>query len=259
MRPRILVPGRTLAAGRASRHAVVFAGVRYCDALHRAGAMEMVVGPRPLDPGDADALLDEADGLLLMGGPDVDPALYGEARREETYGVNREEDDFEIALVRAAVARGLPTLAICRGMQVLNVALGGSLDQHIPDHPGLLTHSSPAFPKPEPGSIGPLHPVALAPTCRLARALGKTTTTGAHSHHQAVARVGEGLVVSGHSDDGVLEVVEYETGWVVAVQWHPEDTAADDQQQQQIFDAFVASAAGAQRNGVAREIEHESR
>ncbi len=258
MRPRILVPGRTMAAGKASRHAVVFAGVRYCDALHRAGAMEMVVGPRPLDEGDADALLDEADGLLLMGGPDVDPALYGEARREETYGVKRVEDDFEIALVRAAVARGLPTLAICRGMQVVNVALGGSLDQHIPDHPGLLAHSSPVFPKPEPGSIGPLHAVELVPTCRLAR-LGETTTTGAHSHHQAVARVGDGLIVSGHSHDGVVEVVEHETAWVVAVQWHPEDTAAENPQQQQIFDAFVASAAGAQRDGVAREIEHEPR
>jgi putative glutamine amidotransferase len=259
MRPRILVPGRTLAAGKAARHAVVFAGVRYCNALHRAGAMEMVVGPRSLGLGEADALLDEADGLLLMGGPDVDPALYGEARREETYSVNREEDDFEIALVRAAVARGLPTLAICRGMQVLNVALGGSLDQHIPDHPGLLTHAAPAFPKPEPGSIGPLQPVELAPTCRLAGALSATTTTGAHSHHQAVARLGEGLVTCGKSDDGVVEVIEHENGWVVAVQWHPEDTAADDQQQQQIFDVFVASAAGARRDGVAREVEHETR
>jgi putative glutamine amidotransferase len=259
MRPRILVPGRTLAAGKASRHAVVFAGVRYCDALHRSGAMEMVVGPRRLGPGEADALLDEADGLLLMGGPDVDPALYGEEPVPETYGVHRDEDDFEIALVRAAVARGTPTLAICRGMQVLNVALGGSLDQHITEHPGLLSHSSAVFPKPEPGSIGPLQPVKMAPTCRLARALGTTTTTGAHSHHQAVARLGEGLVVAGQCDDGVVEVVEHETGWIVAVQWHPEDTAADDPQQQQIFDAFVASAAGAQRDGVAREVEHEAR
>jgi putative glutamine amidotransferase len=238
----------------------VFAGVRYCDALHRAGAMEMVVGPRPLANGEADELLDVADGLLLMGGPDVDPALYGEAARPETYGVHRDEDDFEIALVRAAAARGLPILAICRGMQVLNVAFGGSLDQHIPDHPGLLSHASAVFPKPEPGSIGPLQPVELAPTCRLARVLGATTTTGAHSHHQAVARVGDGLVVTGRSDDGVVEVIEYETGWVVAVQWHPEDTAADDAQQQLIFDAFVASAAaGAQGDGVAREVEHEAR
>jgi putative glutamine amidotransferase len=259
MRPRILVPGRTLAAGKASRHAVVFAGVRYCDALHRAGAMEMVMGPRPLGPGDADALLDDADGLLLMGGPDVDPELFGEAARPETYGVHRDEDDFEIALVRAAVARGLPTLAICRGMQVLNVAFGGTLDQHISDQPGLLSHASAVFPKPEPGSIGPLQPVEIDPTCRLARALGTTTTTGAHSHHQAVARVGDGLVAVGQCDDGVVEVVEHENGWVVGVQWHPEDTAADDPQQQQIFDAFVASAAGAQWDGVAREVEQESR
>jgi putative glutamine amidotransferase len=245
-------------AGKASRHAVVFAGVRYCDALHRAGAMEMVVGPRPLGSGEADALLDEADGLLLMGGPDVDPALYGEDPAPETYGVRREEDDFEIALVRAAVARALPILAICRGMQVLNVAFGGSLAQHITDQPGVLPHASPVFPKPEPGSIGPLQTVEMVPTCRLARALGATTTTGAHSHHQAVARLGDGLVATGHCDDGVVELIEYETGWVVAVQWHPEDTADTDPQQQQIVDAFVASAAGAQWDGVAGEVEHET-
>jgi putative glutamine amidotransferase len=259
MRPRILVPGRTLPAGKASRHAVVFAGVRYCDALHRAGAMEMVVGPRSLRPGEAEALLDEADGLLLMGGPDIDPALFGEEARPETYGVHRNEDDFEIALVRAAVARGLPTLAICRGMQLLNVAFGGSLDQHISDQPGMLSHASQVFPKPEPDSIGPLQPVEIDPNCRLARVLGSTTTTGAHSHHQAVARVGDGLVAVGRCDDGVVEVVEHESGWVVGVQWHPEDTAADDPQQQQIFDAFVASAAGAQWDGVTREVEQKTR
>ena len=194
-----------------------------------------------------------------MGGPDVDPALFGEAARPETYGVRRDEDDFEIALaprpqsLEASDARDLPGDAGARR------AFGGSLDQHISDHPGLLSHSSAVFPKPEPGSIGPLQPVAIDPDCRLARALGATTTTGAHSHHQAVARVGEGLAAVGRCDDGVVEVVEYETGWVVGVQWHPEDTAADDPQQQQIFDAFVASAAGAQRDGIAREVEQEAR
>jgi len=259
VRPRILVPGRTLAAGKASRHAVVFAGVRYCRALHRSGAMEMVVGPRALQPGEADALLDDADGLLLMGGPDVDPALYGEERHPETYSVRRGEDDFEIALVRAAAARGLPTLAICRGVQVVNVAFGGSLDQHIPGRPGVLTHASPVFPKPEPDSIGPLQPVDLEAGCLLTRLLGSTTTTGSHSHHQAVARLGEGLVAVGRCADGVVEAIEHAAGWLVGVQWHPEDTATEDPQQQRIFDAFVASAAGAQWDGVAREVEHEAR
>jgi putative glutamine amidotransferase len=259
MRPRILVPGRTLAAGKASRHAVVFAGVRYCDALHRAGAMEMVAGPRSLGPGGGEDLLDGSDGLLLMGGPDVDPALYGEEPHPKTYSVRRTEDDFEIALVRAAAARSLPTLAICRGVQVVNVALGGSLDQHITDRPGVLAHASPVFPKPEPDSVGPLQPVELASGCRLAGVLGATTTTGSHSHHQAVARLGDGLTAVGHCVDGIVEAIEHEDGWLVGVQWHPEDTATDDPQQQRIFDAFVASAAGAQWDGVASEVEHETR
>jgi putative glutamine amidotransferase len=127
------------------------------------------------------------------------------------------------------------------------VAFGGSLDQHIPDHAGLLSHSSPVFPKPEPGSIGPLHTVEMLPSCALALALGTATTTGAHSHHQAVGRLGDGLVATGHTEDGVVEAIEHESGSIVAVQWHPEDTATDDPQQQRIFDLFVASAAGAQR------------
>ncbi len=240
--PRILIPGRTLPPGRASRHPVVFAGVRYLQALQRAGAVEMVVGPRPLGPGDAADLLELSDGLLLIGGQDVDPALYGEEPHPRTYGVNREEDDFEIELVLAAVARDVPTLAICRGCQVANVALGGDLEQHITDRPDVLARGLPTFPKDEPNAIGPLVTVSLEPGTRLADAVGMSRVNGAHSHHQAVRRIGDGLVVTGVGADGVVEAFEHERGWFVAVQWHPEDTAHDDPVQQRLFDSFVEQA-----------------
>jgi putative glutamine amidotransferase len=240
--PRILIPGRTLPPGRASRHPVVFAGVRYLQALQRAGAVEMVVGPRPLGPGDADELLDLADGLLLIGGQDVDPALYGEEPHPRTYGVNREEDDFEVELVVAAVAREVPTLAICRGCQVANVALGGDLEQHISDRPDVLARGLPTFPKAEPNAIGPLVTVSVEGGTRLAAAMGTASVQGSHSHHQAVRRIGDGLSVTAFGPDDVIEAFEHERGWFVAVQWHPEDTAHDDFAQQRLFDAFVEQA-----------------
>jgi putative glutamine amidotransferase len=250
--PRILIPGRTLPPGRASRHPVVFAGVRYLGALRRAGAVEMVVGPRPLGPGDAAELLDLADGLLLLGGQDVDPSLYGEDPHPRTYGVNRDEDDFEIALVRAAVAGEVPTLGVCRGCQVVNVALGGDLEQHISDRPEVLARGLPTFPKAEPGAIGPLLPVDVEPGSRLAEAVGDAAVDGAHSHHQAIRRVGDGLSVTAVGPDGVIEALEHEHGWLVAVQWHPEDTAEDDVVQQRVFDAFVEQARVRQLAAVGR-------
>jgi putative glutamine amidotransferase len=242
VRPRILIPGRTLPPGRASRHPVVFAGVRYLRALRRAGAIEMVVGPRPLEAGEAVELLELADGLLLIGGQDVDPTLYGEEPHPRTYGVNREEDDFEVAVVLAAVEIEMPTLAVCRGCQVANVALGGDLEQHITDRPDVLARGLPTFPKSEPNAIGPLVRVSIEPGSRLADATGTTSALGSHSHHQAVRRLGDGLAVTGVGPDGVIEAVEHERGWFVAVQWHPEDTAEDDPVQQRVFDAFVERA-----------------
>jgi len=228
--------------GVVGRHAAAYAGVRYLDAVHRAGAVGLVVAPRVLTPDDAADLLASVHGLLLIGGQDVDPALYGEPRSPEVYGVRRLEDDFEIILLRAAMEQGLPVLAVCRGAQVLNVALGGTLHQHISDDPGLLPHARTNFPEPEPGANGPLQEITVQPGCRLADALGATITNGAHSHHQAANRLGDGLVVTARSADGVIEGFEHEHGWVVGVQWHPEDTADVDPVQQRLFDTFVAQA-----------------
>jgi putative glutamine amidotransferase len=141
-------------------------------------------------------------------------------------------DAFELAVARAAVAAGRPLLAICRGLQVLNVALGGTLHQHITDSETTVPHRKHH------------HEVSIDATSRLAEATGATTVVGHSYHHQALDRVGEGLRVTARAADGIVEGAELTDGWVVGVQWHPEDTAEDDPRQQALFDAFVARAAG---------------
>ncbi len=257
-RVRVLVPGRVLEARKPGQQPAVTAGLPYLEALWPAGATEMVVAPRPLDPEGASALLAQAGGLMLLGGPDLDPATYGEAPHPATYGVRPEQDAFEIALVRAAMADDVPVLAICRGLQVLNVALGGDLYQDLGDRDdgdgdGAWPRRPEGFPAPAPGTPRPLVPVNVEPGCRVAVAMGATEINGAHAHHQAVRRVGEGLTVTGRAPDGVVEAVEHERGWVVGVQWHPEDTAARDHLQARLFEAFVAQAGErAARVGVRR-------
>jgi putative glutamine amidotransferase len=130
-RPLIAIAGRVAAAGRVSRSAISFAGRVYLDAVLRAGGEPITLSPRELRHDDAVELLDRFHGLVLMGGADVDPHLYGQQRQPHVYGVNPEQDHFEMALVRAALAAKMPTLAVCRGIQLVNVALGGSLIQHI--------------------------------------------------------------------------------------------------------------------------------
>lgn len=237
MKPLIAVAGRTLRPGRVAgwRDAAVGAPASYVHALRRAGAQEGVLLPTLLGPGEAPGLLERFDGLLLMGGGDVDPARYGQERRPEVVGVNETRDDFEIGLVRAAIERGMPTLAICRGMQVLNVALGGSLNQHLGeggavrhrlDDDGYSTHS-----------------IRLEKGSKVAAAMGLERIESACSHHQAVARLGEGLAPVGWADDETVEAVEGFAGWTVGVQWHPERTAVEDPSQQGLFDAFVRHVA----------------
>lgn len=213
--------------------------MRYLGPLRRAGAQEAVLLPVPIGRSDAGDLLARFDGLMLIGGGDVDPSRYGEPRSAETYGVDADTDTFELNLVSAALERELPTLAICRGIQVLNVALGGTLIQHITGREGLLDHGIPGA-----GDGGAHHEVRLEPGSRIAKAMGTETADCASHHHQAIARLSESLVATGWSEDGVIEAVEAESGWVLGVQWHPEDTAADDPSQQGLFDALVEEAAG---------------
>jgi putative glutamine amidotransferase len=206
----------------------------YFDAVERAGAQPVLVD----DTRDPKALLARVDALVLTGGPDVDPALYGEAPHPAVYGVDRRADDFESAVADVAVARGMPVLAICRGFQLLNVARGGSLHQHLPDDPGVPPHGRPGV-----AGGAHLHDVRLDTDSLLADVLGTTRVTASCHHHQAIARPGDGLRVVGRSSDGIIEAMELEGCFVLAVQWHPEDTAADDAAQQRLFDALVRRAA----------------
>jgi putative glutamine amidotransferase len=154
------------------------------------------------------------------------------------YGVEPDRDAFEIDLVREAVRAGLPTLCICRGMQILNVAFGGTLHQHLPGMPGLLPHGVPLD-----GSES-MHDVEVAEGTRLRAATGASRISCSSHHHQGVDLPGDGLRVSARSDDGLVEGLEPTgEGWAVAVQWHPEDTAAADPAQQGLFDELVRRAA----------------
>jgi putative glutamine amidotransferase len=241
-----LEPGRV----RGWSEAGVGLPARYVDALRRAGGLEAMFLP-DLGDDDADEVLDRVDGLLLVGGGDLDPGTYGEAAASRVYGVDRDRDASELALARAAIARDIPTLAICRGHQVLAVALGAKLDQHITGRPGLLDHGVPGV---DDGAR--LHDVDVEPDSKLARALGTTTPTVSSHHHQAVIGGEPRLRVVACASDGTVEGLELvgSDAWIVGVQWHPEDTAGSDPAQQGLFDTFVraCSTVGSSSRGRAR-------
>ena len=216
----------------------------YVAELRRAGARPLLLPPGGSGP--AADLLEPFDGLLLAGGGDLDPASYGAAPHPAVGPVDPDRDELELALVRAAARRVLPTLAICRGMQVLNVAFGGSLRQHLPDLAGLLAHRA------EDGGAPTTHPLRVQPGSRLAEAVGGTGIVGLSQHHQGIERVGEGLVPTAWSPDGLVEALEGEQGWMVGVLWHPEETAATDPRQRALLGAFVEQAARFGRAGRSR-------
>ncbi len=242
MSPLIAVAGRIGPAGKVSRIEVSFAGRRYLDAVIRAGGEPVTLAPRALTVPEARELMARFDGLVLMGGADVDPELYGQDAHDRTYGVDRRNDEFEIALCRASAEQGIPTLAVCRGMQVANVAFGGTLHQHLEDVATDvdIAHGPLGFPTPPEGVE---HPIEVAPGSRLAAALdGHETPPAISYHHQAVDRLGDGFAATAWSDDGHVEAMERDNGWFVCLQWHPEDTADVDPAQQRIYDALVEHA-----------------
>lgn len=235
MHPVIALVARPIRPGRIRGWPKVeAAGVprTYIEALRRAGAREAILYPEGPVPEET---LEQADGLLLIGGGDVDPDRYGGEPHDATYGVHEGRDELEIGLAHRALARGLPLLAICRGMQVVNVALGGTLEPHLPDNDGLIEHGS--------RHDHVLHDVRLEPGTRVAAAMGTEVAACASTHHQAVQTLGDGLVPTGWSEDGLIEAVEHGDGWLIAVQWHPERTAAEDPAQQGLFDELVRRSA----------------
>lgn len=183
----------------------------YLDAVVRAGGRPMLLPP--VDLGAAETI-EVLDALVLAGGADLDPAGYGADPHPETAGVRPDQDQAELSLLRQALARDLPVLGVCRGMQLLNVGLGGDLVQHLDDH------------RPAPGQFV-RHRVEFEPGTRAAAILGDAVEVES-SHHQGLGRLGDGLVVSGRSSDGVVEAVEHPGHrFVLGVQWHPEADAGD--------------------------------
>lgn len=202
---------------------------KYVEFVQRAGATAVLLPPA--DGASAAALVARLDGLVLAGGADVDPARYGQRPGPHTQAPAPTRDEWESALVRAALAADLPLLAICRGMQVLNVVLGGTLVQHLPDVVGHEDHS------PMPGAFG-RHDVLPVPDTRVAAVLGTGKLDVPTYHHQAVDRLGDGLLVSAHAADGVVEAVEHPASrFLLAVQWHPEQG-----EDPRLAEALVAAA-----------------
>jgi len=199
----------------------------YVRAVARAGGVPLLVPPGA----SYDETLDSVDGLIFSGGSDLDPDLYGEEAHPETDGWVRERDDFELGLMQAALARDVPLLAICRGSQVLNVALGGDLEQHVPDRVQTNVH------KETPGVFAD-HDVAVLPGTRLSSILGGRTDVKSH-HHQGYGELGAGLREAARAPDGTVEALEDPTRrFTLGVLWHPEE--GDDLA---LFEALVHEAA----------------
>ncbi len=235
-KPVIAVSTRPRDAGDVSGWSDTSAAVMqmlYVEAIWRAGCHESMLAPRHITHDEAVEILQRVDGLVLVGGGDVDPARYGQDRHPEVYGVSEASDSLELTLARAAVELGVPTLAICRGMQVLNIAMGGSLQQHLDPSEGW-----------DPHRLGECHPVHVVDGSRLSRVSPQQFDAAWSYHHQAIDRVGDGLSVTAKADDGCVEAIELidQEAWIVGVQWHPERTAATDVQQQRLFDTLATYA-----------------
>ena len=206
----------------------------YCAAVVRAGGLPV---PLAHEAGLVDAFLDRLDGVIVTGGAfDLDPALFGAAERHASVTTKDRRTAFELALTRTALARDLPLLGICGGQQLLAVALGGSLIQHIPDAvPDALAHEQPN-PRDEPG-----HEVIVAPGTRLHRIVGRDRLAVNSAHHQAVAEIPNGVTVNARAPDGVIEGIE--TGahrFCLGVQWHPEFEITD--ADSRLFQALIEAA-----------------
>ncbi|MFC6239324.1 gamma-glutamyl-gamma-aminobutyrate hydrolase family protein [Longivirga aurantiaca] len=205
---------------------------QYAHAVWDAGGMPVILPV--LTPDDADEIVAELDGLLLTGGGDVEPGIYGEQWHDATYGVVGERDAFEIALVRAVVRLQRPALGICRGLQLLNVAHGGTLDRHVSTDQ--IEHWQPGF--------APAHAVTIAEGSRLGEIYGAGERLVNSFHHQAAQTLGERLCVTAVSTDGTIEALEATNvdSWLVGVQWHPERPWRKTSADLPLFEALVAEA-----------------
>ena len=213
----------------------------YADAVRRAGGAPVIV-----PPGDGwEAVLPLLDGVVVTGGTDIDPRLYGgDWQNPHILPSDAERDDSELSLLRRLLSENeLPLLCICRGLQALNVAAGGSLHEHIPDIRAEDIHRDEA-------GLWAMQEVHVDGDSLLAQVMGLTRLTTSSGHHQAIKTLGAGLRVTAVADDGIVEAVELaEHPWLIAVQWHPEVTASRDPSQQALFDALAQAASLRQRAG----------
>lgn len=229
--PIIAVPARFSASASAHRHRAISNARSLSEAVLLAGGEPVTVHPWAPDGvvsvDDVARRLSFVDGVLLPGGADVDPAAYGQQiQSDDVYDVDPEQDAFDLAVARWAIESGTPLLAICRGWQVVNVALGGELEQHM-----AAPHRHV------------VHEVSVDAGSMLAGVVGPTAAASCY-HHQRVSRLGAGLAPVAHAADGTIEgaVLPDARGWFLAVQWHPEDTYSTDPAQLALFSALVDAA-----------------
>jgi putative glutamine amidotransferase len=210
----------------------------YLHAVQQAGGVPVALPPQ-LSAASLEQLGGALHGLLLTGGGDVDPALFGEAPHHTLYDVAPSRDTLETSALTLALRRGLPVLAVCRGIQVLNVALGGSLYQDVGTEPGTQIPHSQTEPRDQP-----THKVKVTPGSRLAEALGTDELEVNSMHHQAIKRLGRGLTVVAWAPDQVVEGVELNdpVRFVLGVQWHPEELVGHSDSARRLFAALVAAA-----------------
>jgi putative glutamine amidotransferase len=226
VKPLVVIVGRQSDEATGVRGKPFAAGQGYFRGIERARGIPLMLPPIPALIDDIPSLLERVDAVVFHGGGDIDPRRYGqEATEESLYGIVPEHDAMELAMVTAAIAADKPVLAICRGLQILNVALGGTLVQDIgsEDHWHRFTATE------------------LDAGCRIAKAMGTESPQRCHCvHHQALDHLGEGLTVVGRDPSGIIHAVELDSArWIVGIQWHPEDSAAEDPQQQGLFDELV--------------------
>ncbi|MGI9584351.1 MAG: gamma-glutamyl-gamma-aminobutyrate hydrolase family protein [Acidimicrobiia bacterium] len=240
MRPVIGITGRPQdvpAAGTTMR--AYLTTHTYSDSVRRGGGLPVLL--IPVAENEIDDVLDRVDGVMFTGGGDIHPAQYGAEMDESVSMVDVERDEFELALVHRLLERKMPTMAICRGLQVVNVGFGGSLVQDLPSHRGAHGHDIVGE-----GAYTPHSEALIDPNCRISTIIGD----GLHSinsiHHQAIEDLGDGLKVVGAAPDGTIEAIEHEdSDWpLIAVQWHPEFLGVRDHgESHDLFEAFIEAAA----------------
>jgi putative glutamine amidotransferase len=229
MRPLIAVVGRRATKSSVLRYSGTIAAETLLDAVLRAGGEPVILhGGLPADLASLPERVARFDGIVLPGGGDLNPGRYCAAPTPDCEIPDDRQDAFDLAVIRAALGSATPTLAICRGLQVLNVACGGTLRQHLGGGP--VEHEDA------------LHPVTVAAGSRLRRLAGADTIEVSSAHHQAVGRLGGGLHAVGCAPDGCVEAIEHPSAGILAVQWHPEDQAATRPYDQALFDDLLLRA-----------------